>query len=293
METNHGGDRQNDGHGGNVDVFLSDDGAALVDGVPLFPESGRSVQELVLDLLQRQARERGTPVTAWVHDRPGATRFHLEVAPDGSSHVLPATPATPTSATPTPTAPEIPSPSPPPTPAPVAVRPAAPLVPAPLVPAALAARMERLVDDVAVRELEQAYELASTLRKRLAQVGGDTHPYVWEVRALESVLARLRDGRRQTVVPALAVARVRCRGGDPRAADAVARAAAAWGALDDPRALLGHGRELLDLWDELARRELLPPAHAEVVTAVRRYVDGVVHQASTERGSRVGTLGPA
>ncbi|MFJ8489751.1 hypothetical protein ACIRBZ_15485 [Streptomyces sp. NPDC094038] len=272
METNHGGDRENGAH---VDVFLSDDGAALVDGVPLFPEAGRSVQELVLDLLQRRARERGTPVTAWVHDRPGATRFHLRVAPDGSSHVLPATPEPP-----------------PPAPEPVAVHPAAPLVPAPLVPAALAARMERLVDDVAVRELEQAYELASTLRKRLAQVDGGTHPYVWEVRALESVLARLRDGRRQTVVPALAVARVRCRGGDPRAADAVARAAAAWGALDDPRALHGHGRELLELWDELARRELLPPAHAEVVTAVRRYVDGVVHQASTERGSRIGTLGP-
>ncbi|MFG2956036.1 hypothetical protein ACGF5O_20215 [Streptomyces sp. NPDC048291] len=290
METNHGGDRENGAH---VDVFLSDDGAALVDGVPLFPEAGRSVQELVLDLLQRRARERGTPVTAWVHDRPGATRFHLQVAPDGSSHVLPATPATPTPmpATPTPATPE----PPPPAPAPVAVRSAAALVPAPLaplVPASLAARMERLVDDVAVRELEQAYELASTLRKRLAQVDGGTHPYVWEVRALESVLARLRDGRRQTVVPALAVARVRCRGGDPRAADAVARAAAAWGALDDPRSLHGHGRELLELWDELARRELLPPAHAEVVTAVRRYVDGVVHQASTERGSRIGTLGP-
>ncbi|MGW1622376.1 hypothetical protein [Streptomyces sp. NPDC002172] len=284
METNHGGDREN---GGQVDVFLSDDGAALVDGVPLFPEAGRSVQELVLDLLQRQARERGAPVTAWVHDRPGATRFHLEVAPDGSSHVLPTTPA------PTPPPPTPDPPPPPPTPAPpAAVRPAAPLVPASLVPAPLAARMKRLVDDVAVRELEQAYELASTLRRRLAQVDGGTHPYVWEVRALESVLARLRDGRRQTVALALAVARVRCRGGDPRAADAVARAAAAWGALDDARALHGHGRELLGLWDELARRELLPPTHAEVVAAVRRHLDGVVHQASTERGSRPGTLGP-
>src|SRR5262249_19230768 len=163
-------DRENDGHGGNVDVFLSDDGAALVDGVPLFPEAGRPVQELVLDLLQRQARERGTPVTAWVHDRPGATRFHLEVAPAGSSHGTPPPPpppprpppappplrppasAPPPSPPPPPPTPEPPPPSPIPAP-PMAVRPAAPLVPAPLVPAPLAARMERLVDDVAVREL--------------------------------------------------------------------------------------------------------------------------------------------
>ncbi|MEV5952612.1 hypothetical protein AB0M11_02330 [Streptomyces sp. NPDC051987] len=262
---------------GPVDVFLSDDGAALIDGVPVFPEVGRPVQELVLDLLQRRAREREAPVGAWVHDRPGATRFLLEVCPDGSSRVLS-----------TEQVEKAPAQTPAPAQAPVPLSAAA----RPLVPAALAAQLERLVDDVIVRELAQAYELAGALRKRLARDEGGAHPYVTEARALEAVLARLCHGRRQTVALALAAARVRCRGGDPRAADAVARAAAAWSALDDPRAVRDHGRELLELWDELRRRELLPPTHAGVVREIHRYLDAVVQQASTERGSRLGTLGP-
>ncbi|MGI5455846.1 hypothetical protein ACQEWB_22225 [Streptomyces sp. CA-249302] len=155
----------------------------------------------------------------------------------------------------------------------------------------MAERIGRLDRALAVAELEQAYVLASGLRRRLGEVGGGSHPYVGEVRALEGVLARLVGRRRGTVVLALAVARVHCRGGDPRAADAVVRAAAAWRTLDDERAVRAHGRELLELWGELQRQELLPAAHADLAEEVRRYLDAPVHRASTERGTPPGTLG--
>ena len=53
------------------------------------------------------------------------------------------------------------------------------------------------------------------------------------------------------------------------------RAAAAWRRLDDDRAAVVHGRELLRLWDRLDHRGLLPPVHAELVGRIRRRVDNL------------------
>ncbi|MFF4751547.1 hypothetical protein ACWD5R_05100 [Streptomyces sp. NPDC002514] len=70
------------------DVYISDDGLADIDGDPVVPEPDESVHEAVLDQLQRYAQEYGTSVEATVTDGPGDSYFVLEVAPDGSSHVL-------------------------------------------------------------------------------------------------------------------------------------------------------------------------------------------------------------
>ncbi|KPI13173.1 hypothetical protein OK074_8820 [Actinobacteria bacterium OK074] len=110
----------------DVFVFITDDGAAVVDGEPLFPGPGQSVHGAVLDLIQRRAAGRGVPVDAWINDRPRAARFRLQVAPDGSSRVLAPPPAEPTRAdaqpvppepqpaVPTPIEPTAPTPPPPP-----------------------------------------------------------------------------------------------------------------------------------------------------------------------------------
>ncbi|MGW5102351.1 hypothetical protein [Streptomyces sp. NPDC004100] len=69
-------------------VVISDDGSAAIDGEPVLPEKGESVDAAVLDALHRHARESGAPVTAAVRDPSAGYVAHVEVAPDGSSRLL-------------------------------------------------------------------------------------------------------------------------------------------------------------------------------------------------------------
>ncbi|MFD7873814.1 hypothetical protein ACFV5G_06735 [Streptomyces sp. NPDC059766] len=70
------------------EVFISDEGFAVVDGESLVPATGQSVHEAVLDRLQQYAVERDTAVEATVNDGSENGHFVLEVSPDGSSRLL-------------------------------------------------------------------------------------------------------------------------------------------------------------------------------------------------------------
>ncbi|MEU4088891.1 hypothetical protein AB0F76_32180, partial [Streptomyces aureus] len=142
-------------------------------------------------------------------------------------------------------------------------------------PADLTARLGRVNALAADDRLDEAYAGATALREDLTDTLGAGHPYAVEARAVEAYLAHLRGDHREAVVLALAVARIRCGAGDGRAPADVARAAAAWQQLDDDRALVAHGRELLHMWAVLDRDGLLPPGHAALVGQVRRQVEAL------------------
>jgi hypothetical protein len=281
------------------DVYISGEGLAEIDGHTLVPAPGQSVHEAVLDRLQGHAEERAGAVAATVYDGPGAARFVLEVLPDGSSRVL--EPEEEPSQEPGPTAPpaavpvatvvvpvsdadtasavatavararataaaraEVPDPG--------AV--AAPAVTAGL-PAGLTERIGRINALAADGLLDEAFADATALRESLTGSMGAEHPHAVEARAVEAYLAHLRGDHREAIVLALAVARIRCRARDGRAPAEVARAAAAWQQLDDDRAVVAHGRELLHMWDTLDRHGLLPPGYAALVGQVRGQVDAL------------------
>ncbi|MEU0430585.1 hypothetical protein ABZ153_02815 [Streptomyces sp. NPDC006290] len=285
----------------HFDVYISGEGLAEIDGHTLVPAPGQSVHEVVLDRLHGHAEERAGAVVATVYDSPGAARFVLEVLPDGSSRVLEPE--------------QEPSPEPepeltaPPAAVPVATvvvpvsaadtasavatavararataaaraevpDPAAVAAPAPAtgLPADIAERIGRINGLAADGRLDEAFADATALRESLTGSMGAEHPHAVEARAVEAYLAHLRGDHREAIVLALAVARIRCRARDGRAPAEVARAAAAWQQLDDDRAVVAHGRELLHMWDTLDRHGLLPPGYAALVGQVRRQVDAL------------------
>ncbi len=140
-------------------------------------------------------------------------------------------------------------------------------------PAALSEQIGRINELGVAGRLDEAFVRATALRERLTGSVGAEHPHALEARALEAYLAHLRGDHREAVVLALAVARIRCRDRDVRAPMDVARAAAAWQRLDDSRAAVTHGRELLHMWDMLSREGALPPGHTEIAEQVRTHVD--------------------
>ncbi|MGW3283881.1 hypothetical protein ACWDR3_04440 [Streptomyces sp. NPDC001002] len=249
------------------EVRICDEGFAEIDGDPLVPAPGESVHEAVLDELQRRAEECAAVVEATVHDGPGAPHFVLSVSPDGSSSVL------------------VPEPEQAPAPAPAAASAVATAVARARarattgavtdVPAELAEQVGRIQESAAAGRLDEAFARATALREELTGSTGASHPCAVEARALEAYLAHLRGDHRQAVVLALAVARIRCGAMDGRAAADVVRAAAAWQQLDDERALIVHGRELLHMWAALDRGGLLPPGDAELAGLVREEVEAL------------------
>ncbi|MFE5141189.1 hypothetical protein ACFRDV_26545 [Streptomyces fagopyri] len=278
-------------------VYVSDDGLAEINGDPLVPAPGQSVHEAVLDQLHRYAEDSGAAVDATVGDGPDAAHFVLRVLPDGSSHVLAydsgETPG------PEPRSASRPGPgpvfepsaddAPPPTVTATAVTAIATAIsrahatttrtavpePVPgvdLLPAELAEQIGHINTLGVAGRLDEAFARATALRERLTGSLGAEHPHAVEARAMEAYLAHLRGDHRESVVLALAVARMRCGAGDERAPMDVARAAAAWQRLDDFQAAVTHGRELLHMWDMLGRRGPLPSGHAELAEEVHRYV---------------------
>ncbi|MET7457507.1 hypothetical protein ABZT03_37775 [Streptomyces sp. NPDC005574] len=275
-------------------VYVSHEGLAEINGDPLVPAPGESVHEAVLDQLHRYAEESGAAVDATVGDGPGTAHFVLRVLPDGSSHVLAYEsgealgPGMRSASQPEP------EPSgdvaPPPTVTASARSPIATAVsraratattrtsvqdPVPgvgLPPAGLSEQIGRIVSLGIAGRLDEAFAKATVLRERLTGSVGAEHPHAVEARAVEAYLAYLRGDHREAVVLALAVARIRCGAGDEEAPMDVARAAAAWQQLDDSRAAVTHGHELLHMWNMLSRRGPLPPGQTELAEEVHRYV---------------------
>ncbi|MBY8345515.1 MULTISPECIES: hypothetical protein [Streptomyces] len=276
------------------EVYISDEGFAEIEGEPLVPAPGQSVHEVVLDQLQRYAVENGGAVEATVTERPDTGHFVLEVAPDGSSRLLapkdasphdqedePAPESTALEPGPEPALEPEPGPGPGRAPAPgrgsavnavtaAVARAAAAARAATPVPAELAVQIGHINALARADRLDEAYEAASRLRERLAGEAGADHPNAVEARAVEAYVAHLCGDHREAVVLALAVARIRCRAGDRRAPEDVARAVAAWQWLDEERAIEVHGHELLHMWEQLDRRGLLSPDHTRLARQVRR-----------------------
>ncbi|MEU6375348.1 hypothetical protein [Streptomyces sp. NPDC046909] len=237
----------------SCDVYISEEGRAVVNGDLVPDAEGVPVHEAVLNLLHDYARERATVVRAAVNDRSSGESFVLDVLPDGSSRL-----SVPSDDRLAPTA--FPAPH-------DAAQADAAL------PAALADRVTAIQRRARADQLDQALLLATALREYLTGTYEAAHPYALEARALEAYLAHLCGIPRQATLLALAVARVRCRHADPRAADDVARATAAWSLLEDEQPVLAHGTELLNMWQRLGDQSLVSDAHAALV----RYVGQRMH----------------
>ena len=69
-------------------VVISGDGSAAIDGEPVRPAEGESVDAAILDRLHAYARDRNTTVTATISDPAAGYVAFVEVAPDGSSSLL-------------------------------------------------------------------------------------------------------------------------------------------------------------------------------------------------------------
>ncbi|MFJ5840880.1 hypothetical protein ACIQGO_29745 [Streptomyces shenzhenensis] len=283
------------------DVHISDQGQAEIDGRPVVAAPGDSMHEAVLDELQRRAEGHGTPVEATVNDIAGATHFVLEVSPDGSSRVLirEEEPAGAPEPEPEPEPQPQPQPEPEPeparrsaiaqavararatavahgTPSPPRGRVGAAEIAAPSpasdVSTELAERIGKINELVQAGRLDEAYADATALTESVTGQSGVAHPHALEARSVEAYLAHLRGDHRVATVLALTVARIRCGSGDDRAPEEVARAAAAWQRLEDDRAALVHGYELLHMWNRLHSKGRLPPGHVELADRVRGHV---------------------
>lgn len=150
------------------------------------------------------------------------------------------------------------------------------MAPAPVdVPTEHAAQISHINALASVGRLDEALDEATELRERLTSTVGADHPHALEARSVEAYLAHLCGDHREAIVLALAVARIRCGAGDNQAPVEVARAAAAWQQLDDDRAAVAHGRELLHMWEALEARGLLSPGDLELAEQVRRHVDAL------------------
>ena len=69
-------------------VVISGDGSAAIDGEPVRPAEGESVDAAILDRLHAYARDRNTTVTATISDPAARYMAFVEVAADGSSSLL-------------------------------------------------------------------------------------------------------------------------------------------------------------------------------------------------------------
>ncbi|GAA2606543.1 MULTISPECIES: hypothetical protein [Streptomyces] len=288
------------------EVYLSDDGLAEIDGERIVPEPGHAVQEAVLNRLQWLAQQHAAPVTATVNGSADTVHFVLEVLPDGSSRLIddqteeaptPESEAAPVSAV---AAVDAPVRSPDSSAVAAAIARARATA-----TASRASTADRRLARAATGYLSQehtaqlahihgleaegrvyeAFVGATALREALSASLGPEHAGTVEARAVEAYLAHLHGSHREATTLALGVARIRCRSGDEQAPADVARATAAWRRLDDRRALLTHGTELLLMWDALQSRDLLTPTYEELAQHVRHQV---AHLSSNRKNGSTG-----
>ncbi|MEU1106301.1 hypothetical protein ABZ408_35900 [Streptomyces tibetensis] len=266
-------------------VRIPGEGLAEINGELLVVEEGGSVHEAVLDRLQRHAQERAATVEATVNDGLAGAHFVLQVAPDGSSRLVDA--ADRTEATDQAPAPPPPAPAPAPVSAVAAAvararaaaaarpAPAPPPQPSRPLPPELVDRVAHINALTATGRIEEASAAVTALREALTRSAGTEHPDALEARAMEAYLAHLRGDHREATVLALSVARILCGAGDPGAPAAIARAAAAWQRLEDVRAAVVHGGELLHMWDRLRGGGRLAPADERLARRVRAQVESL------------------
>ncbi|MEU6278801.1 hypothetical protein [Streptomyces sp. NPDC047028] len=278
-------------HPAMVSVRVSGTGTATVDGTPVVVAPGVEVQQAVLDHLQRLAISLGGSIHATVHDDGAGCVVPLEVSADGASKVAgrPMRVASPGRRTaprvtpaPAPTGEFAPAPAmtPPPTPTPpaplhdpepVSSSSSAPtpargfdavaeevLGDGPLTETAegaelLAEPLARINEAVRDGRIEEAADLADRTVEQASAVLGPHHVEVLHLRELTAYIAYLAGDPIRSFRLSLDLAGQRRRASDADAAyDNVRSAATAWRAVRDPEEGLRLGRDLIDLWTDLA-----------------------------------------
>ncbi|MGW3460603.1 hypothetical protein ACWDE9_13840 [Streptomyces olivaceoviridis] len=245
-------------------VVISANGTIHIDGLPHI-SSSVPAQKAALDELHRRAQAGGAHVEATVVDHRHAWTLRLRVGPDGASEILgPVTSAVTGAPQPVEAATEVPvsgSAVPvhewlPDSPTTVLRRPAAPSAAAPVVPgvpADLARAVAHINEAVVSEDLSSARALAEGLRQHVVRTMGAAHPCAFEAYALEAYVAHLHGDQEHATTVSVYLARLRKQQGDPRAGQEVLRAAATWHLLADGPAAVALGRELLMVWEEVAR----------------------------------------
>ncbi|GGO95739.1 hypothetical protein [Wenjunlia tyrosinilytica] len=255
----------------DAQVLITADGRSTLDGTPLRPDEGESLEDAVLNTLHRRAIERNAPVEAAVHDGREGSTTRIEVAPDGSSRLLehiplPAVRPAPRHAVNPPPDTSSPPPAPGPAPAPAPEPPAAPIGPShaePVsadpangrpprrtasIPDELLQPVARVNEAVANGRLDFAASLVSHLVARTSQAHGAEHEYVLNLLELRSYVSHLRGDHQFAAATCLHLARIRLQQGDPRVHQDLVRAASSWWLMEDPVAAVETGRHLVEVW---------------------------------------------
>lgn len=119
-------------------------------------------------------------------------------------------------------------------------------------PSLLAEPVLRINEAVQSGRIESAAAMAEQSIASATKTLGEQHPEVLQLRELAAYIAYLAGDAQRSFALSMDLARIRRRQGDVRAHVNVQSAAAAWRAVRDPSRGLDIGRELIDLWSELA-----------------------------------------
>ncbi|MES4886065.1 hypothetical protein ABVB69_37030 [Streptomyces sp. NPDC000349] len=296
-----GGER---GAGVSVEVFIAPDGRVTVDGVPFPLPDGEPVNVFVLDTMQQRAWAMGGPVEAVIVDRRTGYATRVEVAADGSSHVVrherfqelteaqspPAVGPGPAHSGPVEQRPtEPPSFGPASVPGSLTDAPPGEGTPptdadAPvLVPDELAQLVARIAHAIDTGAHERAAALAFRLREHTTRAFGAEHPYTLEADSLAAYAAHKGGNHAAATATCLDLALIRHQQGDPRAHDDLLRAVAGWRLIDDLPSAIDHGRALLAAWSRLATESNVAAGDAELVRYVDRRIRTLVTESATGR----------
>ncbi|WP_371577806.1 tetratricopeptide repeat protein [Streptomyces sp. NBC_01314] len=129
-------------------------------------------------------------------------------------------------------------------------------------PSLLAEPVLRINEAVRRGRIESAAAMAEQSITSATKTLGEEHPEVLQLRELAAYIAYLAGDAQRSFALSMDLARIRRRQGDVGAYVNVQSAAAAWRAVRDPSRGLAIGRELIDLWGELAADG--GPAAAEI-----------------------------
>jgi hypothetical protein len=277
-------------HPAVVAVRVSGPAGASVDGADIVAAPGVQIQQAVLDHLQRLAISLGAPIRATIHDECAGCVVPLEVSADGSSRMTgepvpvaanesPATVDTPNGTPPEPTGRFGPAPvmdALPSALAPVSTEPESAHAPTHTPPRGFDAVAEEVLGDEPVTEtaegaelltgpmtrindavragrIEAAAELADRTVTEASAVLGPRHAEVLHLRELTAYIAYLGGDPARAFHLSLDLARLRRQAWDMEAAYGnVQSAATAWRAVREPEEGLRMGRDLIDLWADLA-----------------------------------------
>ncbi|NEC73667.1 hypothetical protein, partial [Streptomyces rochei] len=148
-------------------------------------------------------------------------------------------------------------------------------------PALLAEPTGRINEAVKEGRTQEAARLAEQTVTDASGTLGPEHPEVLRLRELTAYIAYLSGDPGRAFRLSLELARIHRRAGDAEAAYGnVQSAATAWRAVRDPARGLELGRDLVDLWDELAAEDGPAAEDAEELEAARTRMGRLTERAA-------------